>query len=315
MRLLARTVRGLEPVACAEIHERQLGWVESVRHREVVFHPVGDALTLRTVDDVATLVAEVDGIGVSTSDLRRLSAAIDRLEVSEIIGHGSNVDVSASVVGARRFNRYDVEDAVGSRLPGYRSRRGGVRPPDGLTWRVTIEGSLARVAVRLGRAPLHRRPYKVASVPGTLHPPVAAAMARLAGVAERHVVLDPCCGAGTTLGESPGLRVGFDLDVRAAAANLRGVTLAVADASALPLADGSVDRVLVNPPWGRAVRPGGGLTADLAPLWRELRRVVTGEAVVAALLPDGVTPAAFHAVRRVPIRVHGRPAVIHVLAG
>lgn len=312
MRLLARTVRGLESVACAEIQERGIGRVESVRHREIIFHAVGDALTLRTVDDVALLVAEVDGIGVSTSDLRRLSAAVDRLDLA--VGT-SNVDVSASVVGPRRFNRYDVEDAVGSRLPGYQSRRGGVKPPPGVTWRVTLEGSLARVAVRLGDVPLHRRPYKVASVPGTLHPPVAAAMARLAGVADRHVVLDPCCGAGTTLAESPGRRVGFDLDVRAAAANLPGVAVAVADAARLPVGDRSVDRVLVNPPWGRAVQPRGGLARDLAPLWRELRRVLAGDGVVAALLPDELAPAGFRTLRRVPIRVRGQLAVIHVLAG
>jgi 23S rRNA G2445 N2-methylase RlmL len=310
VRLLARTVRGLESVACAEIHERKIGWVESVRHREVVFHATADALTLRTVDDVALLVAEVDGIGVSTSDLRRLSGAADGLDLGK-----SNVDVSASVVGARRFNRYDVEDVVGARLPGYRSRRGGVRPPKGVTLRVTLEGSLARVAMRLSDVPLHRRAYKVASVPGTLHPPVAAAMARLAGIADRHVVLDPCCGAGTTLAESPGRRVGFDLDVRAAARNLPEVALAVADAARLPVRARSVDRVLVNPPWGQAVQPRGGLSRGLAPLWRELRRVLASDGVVAALLPEEVTPDAFRTVRRVPVRVRGRLAVIHVLAG
>ncbi|QYC43870.1 Ribosomal RNA large subunit methyltransferase K/L [Nonomuraea coxensis DSM 45129] len=89
----------------------------------------------------------------------------------------------------------------------YHSRRGGARPPGGATaWRVTIEDERAVIAVRPAPRPLHRRAYKTASVRGTLHPPPAAAMGELAGLAGAGTaaagvgtVLDPCCGAGTTL--------------------------------------------------------------------------------------------------------------------
>ncbi|WP_279579184.1 methyltransferase domain-containing protein [Fodinicola feengrottensis] len=331
MRLLARTVRGLESLASAEIHQEGIGRTESVRHREVVFRPSGtDPLLLRTVDDVMVLAAEVTGIGKSTVDLRRFSAmAVDVAAVLAVrkrfggIDVTSDVDVSASVVGLRRFGRYDVEDAVGARLADllgcrYHSRRGGRRPPAGsVTWRVSLEGQVARVAVRIADRPLHRRSYKIGSVPGTLHPPVAAAMARLADIQERHLVLDPCCGAGTTLLEATGRRLGFDLQpsvVRVAVGNAGGaVSLGVADAAALPIAGGSVDRVLVNPPWGVAVP----VTIGPEPLWREIRRVLRPDGRAVALLPDLTAGprTGFLLRRQIDLRLHGRLAVLAVFDG
>jgi 23S rRNA G2445 N2-methylase RlmL len=81
--------------------------------------------------------------------------------------------------------------------------------------------------------PLHRRAYKRATVAGTLHPPLAAAMVRLAGVRPEHTLLDPCCGAGTLLAEArlagAGARlvaIGCD-QMALAAATLNGVSLDV----------------------------------------------------------------------------------------
>jgi 23S rRNA G2445 N2-methylase RlmL len=318
-RLLARTVRGLESVACTEING--LGWTENVRHREVVFcAPAVDprVLQLRTVDDVAILAAETGAVStlVSSMDVTEVLALRQRFSAPM-----SDVDVSASVLGP--LKRFDVEDEVGRGLAGllgvrYHSRRNGQRPPAGsVTWRVTVEGSVARLAVRIAEVPLHRRAYKVASLPGTLHPPVAAAMSLLAGVRESHVVLDPCCGAGTTLAESgASVRIGFDLDPAAVRATIvnAGVPAVVADASAIPLPDCSIDRVLVNPPWGRAVAPSGGLAKDTDGLWREIRRVLKPGGLIAALLPSTAEdPAGFVVQRKITIRLHGRLASLLVL--
>ncbi|TMR04779.1 RNA methyltransferase, partial [Nonomuraea turkmeniaca] len=143
--------------------------------------------------------------------------------------------MSASFVGRRNYTRFEIEDAVGAELArplgvAYHSRSAGGRPPlDAMSWRVTIEGEQAVIALRPADRPLHRRPYKTASIRGTLHPPVAAAMAELARLHGARLVLDPCCGAGTTLIEAhvlaPHLRLlGFDHDpaaLSAAAANAR----------------------------------------------------------------------------------------------
>lgn len=222
MQLLARTIRGIESLVSTEIQEPGVGAVRRLRHREVWFEAPDahkDLLGLRTPDDVLLVAAVVDGVGPEKAALRRLAHAVGRADLHWLAEvepsarirakAAPGIDVSASFLGRRAYNRYDLEDAVGvevARALGvpYHSRRGGVAPPPGTSsWRVTVEGGEAVVALRLGARPLHRRTYKIGSVPGTLHPPLAAAMARLAGPAG--TILDPCCGAGTTLIEAAAL--------------------------------------------------------------------------------------------------------------
>jgi tRNA (guanine6-N2)-methyltransferase len=77
--------------------------------------------------------------------------------------------------------------------------------------------------------------------------------------------------------------------VSAARANARragtDLRLAVADAACLPVEDGSVDRVVVNPPWDAAVLAAGGLRGRRGALWNEAARVLAPGGCVVALLP------------------------------
>ncbi|MFD0748213.1 methyltransferase domain-containing protein [Phytohabitans flavus] len=313
----------METLVADEIRERGLGQVDLIGHREVHFTSSDPAAAIRalpTADDVLLVAAVIHGIGHTKDDLHRLTELGDLAWAPR-----RPLDVSATVVGARRFGRYDVEDALGahlSRMLGvpYHSRRGGVRPPPGTTsWRVTIEGKRATVAVRQGDRPAHRRAYKRASVPGTLHPPVAAAMVRLAGIAPGDVVLDPCCGAGTLLMEAAtsgaGL-VGVDRAPAAlGAARLNAAGFAVswigADAGRLPIRRGSVDRVLVNPPWNRQVPAHGTLATDPACLWSEIRRVLRPHGrLVALLYEDDCLPEDWPVEAVYPIRISGAKASI-----
>ncbi|XVV02557.1 TRM11 family SAM-dependent methyltransferase [Actinosynnema sp. CA-248983] len=274
VRLVARTVRGVESVAAQEI--AGVGVVESLGHREVWFSAVpGPAvLRLRCVDDVFLVAAVVSGIGRSRADLRLLTAAMASVDVRGVVGLSgefgvrrvwSTVDVSGSFLGRRNFTRYDVEDAVGEPVAAalgvaYHGRRGGRVPPaGGLPWRVMVDGDRAVVGLRVAAKPLHRRGYRRVSRPGALHPPVAAAMVRLAGSGQR--VVDPFCGTGTIAIEAALLGatvLGVDVEPAAVAAGvvntpgwLAGrVGWAVGDAGRLPVASGSVDLVVGNPPWG-----------------------------------------------------------------
>ncbi|MFI7615202.1 RNA methyltransferase [Nonomuraea terrae] len=343
---MARSVRGIEALVAAEIRGSGLGVVRETRHREVWFEaaPGADLRRLRTADDVLLAAAVVDGVGHDRTALRRLARAARDLGAGlSARADGVRVlEVSASFVGRRTYTRFDIEDAVGAELARplrltYHSRRGGGRPPSGaMAWRVTIEGDRAVIAVRPGDRPLHRRPYKTASVRGTLHPPLAAAMARLARLEKIRTVVDPCCGAGTTLIEArpfaQGADVrlaGFDHDraaVTAASANARAAAESpggenatgrpfawtVADGGRIPVADGGADRVLVNPPWGRQVPPRGLLTGDLRPLWREVRRVLAADGLAVALVHDEI-PRGFTVEDVVEVSLSGQHPLIAVL--
>ncbi|WP_017540880.1 methyltransferase domain-containing protein [Nocardiopsis halophila] len=316
---MARTLRGLEEVSAREIEERGFGTVERLRHREVWFAseaPDARLLDLRTVDDVFLLAATLDGVGHTKAELERFIGPARSAPWNDLMdlrgqcggpASATRIDVVASYLGKRNYNRYDIEDAVGLQaaevlgLP-YRSRREGRPPEDGEPFpiRVTLEGPEAALAVRLTDRPMHRRAYKQESVAGTLHPPLAAAMARLADLAPGARVLDPTCGTGTILVESqlmtPGLRLlGTDRDpatLPMAASNSSAacapeeapIAYAVADAGRLPLPDGTVDRVVGNPPWGLQVEPNGSLARRPKRYYGEIQRVLKPDDGLAVLL-------------------------------
>ena len=106
--------------------------------------------------------------------------------------------------------------------------------------------------------------YREHDVPASSHPPLAAALARVAGVRAEDVVWDPFAGAGTELVEraklGPYSRLfGSDRDAQAVAsaranvkrAGIEGITFRVTDVFAEP--PPGVTVILTNPPMGRRV--------------------------------------------------------------
>jgi tRNA (guanine6-N2)-methyltransferase len=315
-RLFARTIHGLEHVAAQELRERDCT-VVTVSPRHLVVR--GPAALLEsppsTVDDLFQLVLAAPDPGPTKPDLLVLSRLLARARLDVVAA--PCVSVSASTAGRRTYSRHDVEDAVGvvlaSRLGTvYVSRRDGRVPPSGaVDWRVTLDRHGVHVGLRGARPPLHRRPWKVASVPGTLHPPVAAAMVRLAGVRPGDLVVDPCCGAGTLLVESPAAGIGSDLaGVAAARVNAHhrpDIAWLTADARRLPCPDGSVDHIVTNPPWDRQVTAHG----TAAEFLREWRRVLRPGGRLTCLTTWPALPG-FRTLARYPISLFGQHPVITV---
>jgi tRNA (guanine6-N2)-methyltransferase len=332
-RLVARTVRGIESIVAAEIRERSIGEVEHIGHREVVFLASAGApvLDLRCADDVFLVAATVDGVDRARVGLRLLAEAAEAVPVGSLLAArrgvagptaASTVDVSASFLGRRNYNRYDLEDAVGeplARAAGLRyvSRRDGTAPPAGLSWRLTVTGDRALLALRLADRPLHRRPYRQVTRPGSLYPPLAAAMLRLAGPLAGARLLDPCCGAGTIPLEAgdPLSVLATDYDPEAVeAARANGVrAAAVADAGRLPVGRGCVDVVVSNPPWGRQVSPSGLLGRDPRRFFAELRRVLVADGRAVLLLPAGTAPG-LTVLARHPVSLFGAHPEVLVMA-
>ncbi|GAB1817623.1 N-6 DNA methylase [Herbidospora sp. RD11066] len=242
---LVRTVTGLEELTAAELTEAGHRVVD-VTKRQLIVHATTPVET-RLADDLFAVKAKVPDPGHTRTALAQAIA-----ELTRELGRAPRISVTASFTGARNFSRYDIEDAVGARLGApYFSRRHGTAPPPGTTdLRVTLDGKVMWLGVRPHAAPLHRRAWRKATVVGSLHPPVAAAMARLADIRPGHVVFDPCCGAGTLLVEAKAIEPraiyhGHDIDPKAIqAARANDPAIAWRTRPREP------DRILANPPWG-----------------------------------------------------------------
>lgn len=298
-RLLARSVRGLEWIAADEVAGSLPAEDLVLSAREIRFSlsQVDErVLGLRTADDLFLVVGRARDLGHTKDVPPRLAEKIGSMDWDEglrVIGEVRGLprrpafDVVASFGGKRNFNRYALEDAIGGalapRLGEFRSRTPGKdgRPrqiePGELTVRIFLDGETVTAALRVAARPLHRREYKQDTGPGTLHPPLAAAIARLSGAGAGDLAFDPFCGDGTVAIELAVFGASVlagDLDpsrVRNAVANATragaGVGFFRADAGSPPVAAGTVDALVTNPPWELAVAAAGSLAGSLRPFW------------------------------------------------
>jgi tRNA (guanine6-N2)-methyltransferase len=177
---------------------------------------------------------------------------------------------------------------------------------------------------------MRQREYKVAHFPGSLRPSVAGAMALLSQPADDDVVLDPLCGAGTILIERAHLArhrmlLGSDSDpeaLNAARENVgpryKPIELRSWDATALPLGDGEVTRIITNLPWGRKSGSHPDNRRLYPKLLREFRRVLApGGLMVLMTSETRLMRDLFdqHQIRPssiLTVTVHGAPASIYV---
>ena len=343
-RLIARSVRGLEWMTADEIGARLPGVSGiALSTREIIFElPVLSLalLDLRLVDDLFLDVGTVTGVG-KTRDVPQAvagrasaldwAAAVGQLKAVRELPGQPQFDVVASLEGHRNFNRFDLENAIGAELRPLlggtyltRSAEGRQAGEPELTVRVFVRDTEARLALRVAARPLHRRPYKQDTGPGTLHPPVAAALARLAWPADGEMVADPFCGDGTIAIETAlayrGSRVlAGDIDPGRLGnarrnAERAGVTLAFtqADAGRLPWPPGETDVVVTNPPWNIAVAAGGTLRSSLDRFWRRLPRLLSQRGRVAIVAdvdlgaPERLQRTGYELALATQIRVAGR---------
>jgi len=308
--LFARTIRGIESIAVSEIEQRCGAAITEIRHREIRFQLDSlkpGLLDLGSVDDVfltCGLISEVDHTRAALASLAKRSNRINFVETVAPLKHirkipgKPNFDVVASFLGRRNYNRFEIEDTVAEVIQrqtrwSYTPQREHKSDLD-LSFRIHLSDQEAIIGVRLTSAPLHRRTYKIESRTGTLHPPLAFAMAMLSSPAENQKLLDPFCGVGTILIEALTLEPrlcasGLDIDsesirkaISIAETANKDIRFVVGDAGQLPFADGEIDRIISNPPWGRAVGVRGSAKESF---FDELKRV-SGAGVRIVLLMD-----------------------------
>lgn len=160
------------------------------------------------------------------------------------------------------------------------------RPND---WDVNLTQTPDGWCAELGPLSWMRRFGLLERLPWSTTPLVAEVLVRLAKVRPKDHVVDPFCGSGTILlavrrREATSRTTGTDHDPRAIAVARRNgvISLARADAQALPLQAGSVDRVISNLPFGKQVGS-HRINRELYPaVLAEIARVLkdTGRAVL-----------------------------------
>ncbi len=350
----AHTMPGLEKIASDEIRERlqgaSVGGFKTVRDKNglVLFDYAGDPqdlLELRTTEDVFVLLAHVHDIvngyrGLSTvyetmrrtPTVRRALSLHKRATNAKPKSHLS-FRVISRMASNQPYKRIDLQRRVKKAL--HRRRRipwQGVNDGEDLEIWANLIGSEFICGLRLSDATMRHSTYKVAHVPASLRPSVAAAMVRLSQPEKDDIFLDPMCGAGTILierglAEYHGLLLGGDIDdkaLRAAAENIgprhKPRRLFRWDVCHLPLVSHSIDRIVCNPPFGGKSHSQRSLPALYKGFFKEIGRVLKpGGLAVLLTSKDGLVKGMVQEVAKLQIiqdqslRILGRQATIFVI--
>ncbi len=249
-------------------------------------------LALRTIEDVFVVATRGFKIARDDRGLRQIHAATKNgeavkpaLDLWRRMNGGKRngtFRVVTRVVGQHSFHRREVSRAIADAIRGdWPGRWLPVEEEADLeVWATLLEQELI-VAIRLSDQSLRQR-GKLAHLPASLRPALAAAMVMLTHPAPNDVFLDPMAGAGTLLLERAAAGpfaalYGGDNNPAAITAmqtNLRGIggqiDLRRWDARRLPLPDASVDKVAVNLPFGTQI----GEASELDDLYRDVLRQI-----------------------------------------
>jgi tRNA G46 methylase TrmB len=213
--------------------------------------PLGPLAAIRLYDVCGVALAPIEA-GAMPS----LEAVLARLRESLAGGLLAALATAEPVrfrVSPLRFGRWEVRDALAREL-------GWINDPS--HWDVNLEVMGSHLAAQVGALYWSRRFAKLARIPASTNPVVAALMVRLLAPEDGQLVCDPCCGAGTLLFEAaaaaPGIRMlGGDVSrpaLRAARRNLGApAPLYLGDARFLPLGRRTVHRLVCNLPFGKRV--------------------------------------------------------------
>jgi len=309
---------GVEEIAWLEIRSRlpEAKFSETLFAKEqngiVIFDYDGliaDLLQLRTAEDVFIEALSLEKLSRDWRDLRQVA---DRIADSAAFGRAMGAltryqakrskspsyRVVARKYGRHQYRRKDLQDAV---LKGVKRRYPLWRPvaddAQMEIW-VNVLGSRLLCGLRLSDRTMRHRHRKAVELEASLRPSVAAAMIFLTEPQPEDIFLDPMCGSGTLLLER---RLGgpyrqmlaADIDAKRAEATLtnllaqrkeppKAFTVMQADARRLPFAEGVMDKVATNLPFGKQLGS-PQVIANLYPaFFAQLERVLRpgGRAVV-----------------------------------
>jgi tRNA (guanine10-N2)-dimethyltransferase len=277
-------------------------------------------------------VLRVDATGPVERALRRLGLAhvvseeIARGDLDAVRSHARSIDLVGKSfrVRAHGFDGEPRNGAIEADLGAVLARTGRVDlTSPSIEFRVLVDEDvvLGRVIHRVDRSGLEsakvaRRPF---SLPISLHPKWARALANLSRVPTAGLVLDPFAGTGGILLEAAriGLRpIGADVRAEMVSGSRRSLRaqrleahLVRADVGSNPWRSGAVHGIATDPPYGRAASTRGERLADLYErAFAAFADVLPRGGHAAAVLPGkthtGIAQAHLDLVEAHALRVH-----------
>lgn len=307
----AQTMPGIEKIAWLEIRDRLPGatfgdYLFAKDQNGIVTFaypgPMQQVQQLRTTEDVFLLALFRPKMGRTRRDLSQVSQLVWKDEqfgraVNEFVRERKfsgppTYRVVSRKYGQHDYRRKDFEQAVMQGLQQRYPRWTPVADGGQVEVWANVLGSQLLIGLRLSDRQMRHRYKKRVELPASLRPSVAAAMVYLSQPEREDRFLDPMCGSGTILMERRQagpvrLLLGGDLvseRVGATRQNLSGKRRAQAlsqwDAARLPLAGGSVDKLVCNLPFGQQIKV--NLTRLYPALFAEMARVLRpdGRAVI-----------------------------------
>jgi tRNA (guanine6-N2)-methyltransferase len=268
----------------------QTNSIGTMRTTEDVFYELG-TVSLTGERDDETLVESI----VSAAPIEAAIAC--KRDLTPKLRPGAptfRVIVQADDAPWRRYRRERLEEAAAKAISLRYRKWKRVEDDSAIEVWIQLLDQTALIGLRLTDRTMRHRDYKAASLPGSLRPTIAAAAILLSKPTDTDVFLDPNCGAGTILlerafyGPYQNL-LGGDIRQEALDATLENFgnkhkpcEFRTWDATSLPLEDGSVNRVVTNPPWGRQVSTGQSVTGYYKQFLQETQRVLApwGKAII-----------------------------------
>jgi 23S rRNA G2445 N2-methylase RlmL len=304
--VFALTTRGLEAVSAQEMAALPGITVDQIAYRRVTARCTPSLLpllALRTVDDLFLDVGRWPGLSHRRDGLAEIRLLSERLNLNQAIAALRTLrslppqpifSVTASFVGRRNYTSDEIKNTVAQAVTAQHHWHYTADDRQAyVNLRLFIEHETAFIGLRLSHHPLHERAYKQIQRIGSLKPPIAAALLHLVKLSPAHLLLDPCCGAGTILIEAAQMGAiphGGDSSLEAVTAaqtnaHAAGLSLDIQhwDARALPLSSAAIDRIITNLPWGRQITLDDELPAFYRAVCAEMERVIAPNGRIAVL--------------------------------
>lgn len=266
--------------------------------------PIEKFLHLKSIDDVFILVGNFYDLSNKRDSLDTMRSQALSFPINEYVNLcalNRKIDlekgfsITASFVGKRNYNRWEIADALreafSKKLSSqYLDTNNKSLPDHDIHFRAHLDDDVGWCGIRLSKAPLSKRGYKRVHLEGSLAPQIAHMMVKFVRPAFGDVLIDPMCGAGTIVHESSSFEgiqsIGVDISPQALMAShenrptrSRASLFMLGDARNLPFKDSSINCIVCDMPWGVQTdlknEIGRSMQLDYYVLLDEFRRVLS----------------------------------------